>query len=157
MAVLTFLLLSFIACGSEATLCYQCSDAKSNGDCARDIDGLLEDRQRYFQETNITTAHFSSKFTFLKNCSGLWGEYCLFEHIREAGSGKLMSFVRGCTSIPGIPDNQTFCKFQSENKIIVCSATCGEDFCNGPQPAGSAKCLLSYVLALMMFTLHFSL
>ena len=71
---------------TEATLCYQCSDAKSNGDCARDIDGLLEDRQRYFQETNITTAHFSSKFTFLKNCSGLWGEYCLFEHIREAGT-----------------------------------------------------------------------
>lgn len=83
--------------------------------------------------------------------------FVIFFLFHVSGSGKLMSFVRGCTRTPDIPDNQTSCKFQSENKIIVCSATCGEDFCNGPQPAGSAKCLLSYVLALMMFTLHFSL
>lgn len=73
---------------SEATLCYQCSDAKSDGGCRNDVQGLLRDRHRFQNSTNITIADLNSKFTFLKNCSIAWGEQCLIENIRQAGKKK---------------------------------------------------------------------
>ena len=83
------LLIWFSLLFPEATLCYQCSDAKSDGGCRNDVQGLLSDRHRFINSTNITIADLNSKFTFLKNCSTAWGEQCLIENIRQAGKKKI--------------------------------------------------------------------
>nr|XP_022333239.1 uncharacterized protein LOC111130454 [Crassostrea virginica] len=167
--VFPLLLLSSVFVISEATLCYQCSDAKSDGGCRNDIQGLLSDRHRFQNSTNITITDLNSKFTFLKNCSTAWGEQCLIENIRQAGTGQMLSFMRGCTNgkvfsltdFPNrtiVPDNQTTCAFRpGSGKVVVCLTTCRTDFCNGPQPfteAGSAGCSLSLVLVVAMYMVH---
>lgn len=70
---------------TDATICYQCSDAKSGGMCKHDVQGMLADRTRLLNMTEVENTDYNSKFTYLKNCVNAWGEHCLIENIREAG------------------------------------------------------------------------
>lgn len=145
MIVLPLFLLSFVFI-SDATICYQCSDAKSGGMCKHDVQGMLADRTRLLNMSDVENSDYNSKFTYLKNCVNAWGEYCLIENIREAGTGQLFSFIRGCTdgkifSLTDFPnrtivsDNQTTCAFRpGSGKVVVCLTMCKTDFCNGPLP-----------------------
>ena len=86
-----------------------------------------------------------------------------------AGTGQMLSFMRGCTDgkvfslidFPNrtiVPDNQTTCAFRpGSGKVVVCLTTCRTDFCNGPQPfteAGAVGCSLSLVLVVAMYVVH---
>lgn len=70
---------------TDATICYQCSDAKAGGMCKHDVQGMLADRTRLLNMTEVENTDYNSKFTYLKNCVNAWGEHCLIENIREAG------------------------------------------------------------------------
>ncbi|XP_061188773.1 uncharacterized protein LOC133196944 [Saccostrea echinata] len=152
----------------DAILCYQCSDAKAEGTCRHDNSGLLSDNQGIQNRTNITDTEFNTEFTYLKNCTKSWGEQCLIENIREAGSGKVMSFIRGCTngkvfSLNDFPnrtivsDNQTTCAYRPESgKVVVCLTICKTDLCNGPQPPlhdGASSNHFCSLLAILMLLL----
>ncbi|XP_048754209.2 uncharacterized protein LOC125665552 [Ostrea edulis] len=131
---------------SDAIICYQCADAKDNGKCKEEIDVQLSEYQRFQNMTDLTDTKFPSTFKYLKNCTQNWGDRCLIEKIHEAGTGTLMSFIRGCTdgkvfSLSDYPnrtivaDNQTTCAYRpGSGKIVVCLTTCKTDLCNGPQP-----------------------
>lgn len=83
--VFTLTQLTWWSLFTDATICYQCSDAKAGGRCKHDVHGMLADRRRLLNMTDVKNTEYNSKFTYLKNCVNAWGEQCLIEDIREAG------------------------------------------------------------------------
>ncbi|XP_061188774.1 uncharacterized protein LOC133196945 [Saccostrea echinata] len=143
-----------------AILCYWCSDLNAEGYCKNDIE--------------VLTINNSWRYPNLfKSCAKHdWGDQCSIETVREAGSGKIKSFFRGCTDgkvfsfgdFPErtvVPDNQTTCAYRpGDGKVVVCLTVCKSRFCNGPQHIdpkydvlhnGASINLICYLLNIMMF------
>ena len=68
-------------CVTEAVLCYACH---GSDECMHDTDGMLG-QGRAFLDGNGTFDDIK-RASYLKNCSGAWGDKCLIERIESTGN-----------------------------------------------------------------------